>query len=178
MEKIGVLTASAYERELSDKFSHLQACFADGHEEKNVHVSARQYEVIESVRMPGLAGLTALVVDDSEASREVLAAMLSTLGMGHVHVASDGLEALHMLTCSTPPVDMVLCDWNMPEISGLELLTQLRRSDKKMPFVMISGMVDSFSVASAATAGASAYLAKPYSPGRLARVLAKVVADL
>ena len=66
----------------------------------------------------------------------------------------------------------------MPEISGLELLTQLRGSDGHMPFIMIAGMVDPFSVAGAATAGASAYRAKPYSPGRLARVLVKVIAAL
>lgn len=146
-----------------------------------MHVATRQYEAMDTARTPGvsgLAGLTALVVDDSKLSRDVLTTVLSTLGVGHVHVASDGLEGLHMLSNSTPSVDIVLCDWDMPEVSGLELLTDLRQRDKHLPFIMITGKSDALSVATASAAGASAFLAKPYSPRRLTRVLAEVVADL
>lgn len=117
-----------------------------------------------------------LVVDDFEAMRRVTAAQLRSLGAVNVITANNGVEAWRIL--HRQKVDVVLSDWNMPLMTGLELLNSIR-SDPKLnllPFVMITGEAARERVAEAIASGVSDLLVKPYNAGELANRVEKAIA--
>ncbi len=73
-------------------------------------------------------------------------------------------------------VDLVLCDWNMPGMSGLDFLRQVRSVGLEIPFLMVTGRADKESVIEAKDAGVSAYIAKPFSQTQLEAKLRILVA--
>ncbi len=111
--------------------------------------------------------LRVLVVDDSEALRGVAAALLQQLGVGQIAQAADGREALAWI--EREPVDLVLSDWQMPQLDGLGLLQALRRSPatRALPFVMMTSNADPQGLRLALDAGAQAVLVKPFHAGAL-----------
>jgi two-component system sensor histidine kinase/response regulator len=116
-----------------------------------------------------------LVVDDHESMRKVTAMQLRAVGADKILMASDGAEALR--TLRQKPVDIVLSDWNMPVMTGLELLMAVR-SDAKLyaiPFVMITAEAERERVAEAISCGVSDLLVKPYTADRLATRIEKAM---
>jgi two-component system sensor histidine kinase/response regulator len=109
-----------------------------------------------------------LVVDDFEVMRKVTAAQLRSLGATQIFQAKDGAEALRLL--NQQPFDLVLSDWNMPIMTGLELLVAVRASEKlsHIPFVMITAEAERERVVEAIAQGVNALLVKPYTAGGLA----------
>lgn len=109
-----------------------------------------------------------LVVDDIEAMRKVISYQLRTLGVGQILTANNGAEALKVLRQHV--VDVVLSDWNMPVVSGLELLKTLRADDTlyRIPFVMITAEAERARVQEAIAHGVSNLLVKPYTTASLA----------
>ena len=85
-----------------------------------------------------LHSLTYLVVDDLELMRAVTVNQLRAMGCEKIYTARNGAEALRMLRANA--VDVILSDWNMPVMSGLELLRAVRADPKlaRLPFVMIT----------------------------------------
>lgn len=126
--------------------------------------------------------LTALVVDDIEAMRKIAVAQLASLNIHRVHTAASGLQALQLLEIH--PVDIVLSDWNMPGMNGLELLGALRaeRRFAHLPFVMITGETERARIEEAIAKGVGDLLVKPFSGHRLAlgieRAMARKVRQL
>ncbi|MCX7143859.1 MAG: response regulator [Proteobacteria bacterium] len=108
-----------------------------------------------------------LVVDDFESMRKVTAAQLRTHGVEKVLLAADGSEALRIL--KKQRVDIVLSDWNMPVMTGLELLKAVRANEelRGLPFVMITAEAERERVAEAIANGVSDLLVKPYTSDRL-----------
>lgn len=106
---------------------------------------------------------TFLVVDDLEVMRQVTASQLHKLGHTNIVTAKNGAEALRVLRKQS--VDLVLSDWNMPVMSGLELLKAVRGDEKlsRLPFVMITAEADRGRVAEAIASGVSGLLVKPYT---------------
>jgi len=106
---------------------------------------------------------TAVVVDDSRAIRMILSRTLRELGY-QVGEAGNGREALETIG-RTASVDLVMADWNMPEMDGLELLKEIRRSPVygSVPVIMVTteNELDQMSVALAA--GANEYVMKPFT---------------
>jgi len=105
----------------------------------------------------------ALVVDDSRAVRMILSRTLRELGF-QVWEASDGVTALESLRrCS--PVDLVMADWNMPEMDGLELLKRLRADGryKDVKILMVTTESEVEQVSAALEAGANEYVMKPFT---------------
>ncbi len=102
-----------------------------------------------------------LVVDDGEPTRVLLKELLSKLGALNTVEAENGNDAFRLL--SAEKFDLVLCDWNMPEMSGLDLLKKMREAEtqRKIPFLMITGDPTSERVSEALEAGAWNFLAKP-----------------
>jgi CheY-like chemotaxis protein len=111
--------------------------------------------------------LCVLMVDDQEAARTMARTMMKTIGISQVFEAASGREAFQLLDGAGDSVDLVLCDWNMPEMSGLELLHQVRAAGIQTPFLMVTGRADMVSVMEAKAAGVSSYIAKPFSPAQL-----------
>lgn len=111
--------------------------------------------------------LKVLVVEDQKEARSMLRNMLYELGVTQVFESSDGREALNFMDAAFDFVDIVLCDWNMPNMSGVELLRQLRSVDPVVPFLMITGRSDIESVTEAKASGVTAYIRKPFSAAQL-----------
>jgi CheY-like chemotaxis protein len=111
---------------------------------------------------------TFLVVDDFEPMRKVTSSQLRAMGAVTIMTASDGAEALRML--KNRRVDIVLSDWNMPVMTGLELLKAIRSDEKlsHMPFIMITAEAERERINEAIANGVSDLLVKPYTSDRLA----------
>jgi two-component system chemotaxis response regulator CheY len=115
-----------------------------------------------------------LVVDDSKAMRLIVRRTLRQAGFENCEVAeaADGKLALDAIRAAPP--DLVLSDWNMPEMTGIELLEELRREgmNVRFGFVTTEGTPDMRT--RALEAGASFLLAKPFTPEQLRETLQKV----
>jgi two-component system, chemotaxis family, chemotaxis protein CheY len=106
----------------------------------------------------------ALVVDDSRAIRMILGKTLKELGY-EVREAANGREALDVIAVEKSAVTLVLADWNMPEINGLELLKRLRQ-DPDLAFlvvVMVTTETEMDQMVEALEAGANEYVMKPFT---------------
>ncbi len=106
----------------------------------------------------------ALVVDDSRAVRMILARTLRELGY-EVREAANGREALAVIEAENPAPSLVLADWNMPELDGLELLHQVRqRPELGSPvIVMVTTETEVERMREALDAGADEYVMKPFT---------------
>ena len=107
--------------------------------------------------------MRALVVDDSTAMRTILTRMLRELGMEVVQ-AKDGREALALIAVSGLP-DLMLVDWNMPEMNGLELIRAVRQDlgQRSSLMMMVTTETETAQMAKAFAAGANEYLMKPFT---------------
>jgi two-component system, chemotaxis family, chemotaxis protein CheY len=107
--------------------------------------------------------MRALVIDDSRALRRILCDMLRQLGFNVVD-AGNGLEGLQRLAENGTP-DVVLLDWNMPEMNGYEFLCAVRKKSEydKMPIMMVTTETEAEQITTALAAGANEYVMKPFS---------------
>ncbi len=113
--------------------------------------------------MQDISDIVVLAVEDQSQSRKVLQLCLKELGISQIYTANDGAEALDFMGTCGDLINMIICDWNMPKMSGLELLRQIRSADPDLPFIMVTGRADHDSVMDAKLDGVSAYVAKPFS---------------
>jgi two-component system chemotaxis response regulator CheY len=106
----------------------------------------------------------ALVVDDSRAVRMILSRNLKELGF-EVREAGNGKEALDVMEAERNGVSLVLADWNMPEMNGLDLLKRLRQNPElsSLVIVMVTTETDLDQMATALEAGANEYVMKPFT---------------
>ena len=114
----------------------------------------------------------ALVVDDSRAVRMILARILQGLGF-EVSQASNGREALEVLAAESLPVSLILADWNMPEMDGLELVKRLRQKPELASTVVVMVTTESEldHMLAALEAGANEYVMKPFTQSILVEKL-------
>lgn len=120
--------------------------------------------------------IKALVVDDAAFVRDLVKRTVrSQFPVIELQEASDGRKAQTLM--SRTHFDLVLCDWEMPEMSGLELLRWMRQHEayKKQPFIMITSRGDKDHVVEAVKEGVSDYLSKPFSPESLGKKIIKVM---
>ena len=120
--------------------------------------------------------LKVLVVDDNAEMCNTIRRMLMDFGLTHIFTAKSGKEAVDFLNSADDgqAADMILCDWNMPGMTGIELLRQIRSCDPDVPFIMITGNSDKDSVVEARAHGVTGYVAKPFSPAALHKKLSVV----
>ena len=106
----------------------------------------------------------ALVVDDSKTIRIILGRILKELGY-EVCEAGNGKEALKVMESEKAAVNLVLADWNMPEMNGLELLKQLRQDPNlaALKVIMVTTETELDHIVSALRAGANEYVMKPFT---------------
>jgi len=115
-----------------------------------------------------MSKVSVLVVDDASFIRDLVRKCLRNYFPGiRIEDAINGKKAQTLLTKEV--FDLVLCDWEMPEMSGLELLTWCREQDnlKTMPFVMVTSRGDKENVIQAIQAGVSGYVSKPFNNEQL-----------
>ncbi len=106
----------------------------------------------------------ALIVDDSKTIRIILRRILVEIGY-EVCEASNGREALQVMDIEKNGVSLVLADWNMPEMNGLELVGRLRERTEsaKLKIVMVTTEAELGHMTSALQAGADEYVMKPFT---------------
>ena len=113
-----------------------------------------------------------LVVDDMGPLRAIVKEQLKDLGFTDILEASDGHRAIDVLKTEFlkgQPVELILSDWNMPVMKGIEFL-KLVRADKRLgplPFIMITAESERTLVMDAVKAGVSSYIMKPFTPAML-----------
>lgn len=115
-----------------------------------------------------------LVADDSGVMRKIIVRSLNAVGVTDVVEAADGAEGWTQFQAN--PVDLVLTDWNMPNVSGLEFLKQIRASGSEVPVVMVTTEAEKSKVIEAIQAGVTDYLCKPFEAEELRDKLDKYVA--
>lgn len=120
-----------------------------------------------AIRAKDMGHLKVLVVEDQIDNVVLIRDMLRQFGIKQMYHAKTGRSALDFINGVSGEVDVVLCDWNMPGMTGVELLKKFRIVNQDTPFVMVTGRSDTASVAEAKKSGVSAYIRKPFSPNEL-----------
>lgn len=115
----------------------------------------------------GTGLLNYLVVDDSKTMRIMVLKVLKRLEAGEVFEAHNGKKALEVLDAHE--VNFIICDWNMPYMSGIELLRAVRSMDryKRIPFLMLTAEAQLDNALEAQHEGANGYLTKPFKANML-----------
>lgn len=128
--------------------------------------------------MPIAAALKVLVVDDQLTMREVTRLALQEMGVRYILDAENGSDAFQKAT--TQPLDMIISDFNMPQMDGLGLLRAVRGHPavRKLPFILVTGRGDNALVVSAAQAGVNNYIVKPFTSEMLREKIEAVVGKL
>jgi len=126
-----------------------------------------------------------LVVDDMPTIRDLVKNQLRAMGYKHITEAADGEVALGLVISNAnagSPIELVISDWNMPKMTGLEFLKQIRASEKfaKLPFLLLTSESERDQVTEAIMAGVSQYIVKPFAAkafeDKLKSVWAKIAA--
>ena len=119
-----------------------------------------------------------LVVDDFSTMRRIVKTCLRQIGFENVSEAEDGAVALQKLKNAGTPFSLVISDWNMPNMMGIDLLKAVRGDDslKTIPFVMVTAEAQQENVIEAARAGVSNYIVKPFTADALQSKLEAVFA--
>ncbi|MCH7992956.1 MAG: response regulator [Planctomycetes bacterium] len=117
-----------------------------------------------------------LLVDDSKTIRNIQKNALKQIGFEDVAEAADGLEALTEIANGRP--DLMIVDWNMPNMDGITLVRKVRETDKSLPMIMCTTEAEKQRVVEAIKAGVNDYIVKPFTPDglmeKINRVLGKV----
>lgn len=114
-----------------------------------------------------LSSYTVLIVDDFSTMRRIVNNLLRDAGFGRVYEAEDGVEALRKLERES--FQFIISDWNMPNMTGIELLQAVRRSPKLhgLPFLLITAEARKENIVEASQAGADGYIVKPFTSATL-----------
>ena len=107
-----------------------------------------------------------LLVDDSRTMRNIWKKVLSSLESSEIVEAGDGVEGLNAIK-ESGPVDMMLVDWNMPNMDGLSMVKKVRETDKATPIIMVTTEAEKPRIIEAIKAGVNNYVVKPFTPDAL-----------
>jgi len=103
-----------------------------------------------------------LLVDDSKTMRNIQKGILTQLGYTELEEAADGLDALSKIGAFSP--DLLLVDWNMPNMDGLTFVKKYRASGGTSPIIMVTTEAEKIRVVEAIKAGVNNYVVKPFTP--------------
>lgn len=124
--------------------------------------------------------LKILLVDDFEMIRSLLKQALKQLGYTDLTEAVDGVDAIEKIDKANEegqPFDLVFLDWNMPKMTGIEVVQKCKSDEKhkSLPFIMITAEREQKSVVIALKAGVSDYVIKPFSPRQLSSKIERIL---
>lgn len=114
-----------------------------------------------------MSNVKILVVDDVTSMRNVTKSILTVADYTNVTLAADGANALELL--KDEPYDLIICDWEMPNMSGLEVLIAIRKNEKlkDIPFLMLTANTEKIKVDVAKKSGVTDYVIKPIQASAL-----------
>ena len=117
-----------------------------------------------------------LVVDDSSTMRRIIINTLNKIGYTDIIEAGNGREGIDKV--SEGPVDLIITDWNMPEMNGIEFIRALRTMDGKqtLPVLMVTTNAAKDDIVEALRAGVNNYVVKPFTPDTIKEKIDAVMA--
>ena len=117
------------------------------------------------------------MVDDFPTQRKLIRRSLLSLGYENVKEAIDGIDALEKLR--TEDFELIICDWNMPKMPGIDLLKAVRADEKlrETPFLMVTAEARRDNIIEAARAGVSNYIAKPFTVDSLQEKMRDILGE-
>jgi len=123
-------------------------------------------------------GMKILVVDDFATMRRIVKNLLGELGFTNLEEADDGKTALPIMKSGT--IDFLVTDWNMPGMSGLDLVKHVRSDPdlKHTPILMVTAEAKKSQIIEAAKAGINGYVVKPFTAGTLNEKIEKIFARI
>lgn len=124
--------------------------------------------------MPADKTMQVLVVDDFSTMRRIIKNILRQLGFSNIHEADDGTTAWEVLNKNK--IDFIISDWNMPQMTGIDLLRKVRASDEfaNMPFLMVTAEGLQENIIEAVQAKVSNYIVKPFTAETLGQKIDKI----
>ena len=117
-----------------------------------------------------------LVVEDDDTMRDFIVEILGSVGFTNLTTALDGIEAWRKFE-QGEQFDLVICDWIMPGMDGLEFLKNIRDSRAAIPFILVTVRDSEDAIKRAVDRGVTAYLSKPLMPDQLVAEVLKVLSD-
>ena len=118
--------------------------------------------------------LKILIVDDAKSMRSIMKGLLKDIGFKKLDTAEDGVSALGKIKSNQ--YDLIISDWNMPNMSGYDLLKTIRDTEgyKTVPFMMVTAETEAKNIVQAIRAGVTDYIAKPFSPDAIQKKLKRI----
>ena len=122
--------------------------------------------------------VTVLVVDDSLVMRRIISKRLRSLGVEKIHEVASGRLALNLIA-ELDSIDLILSDWSMPGLSGLDLLKELRLQDvtRDIPFVLLTAEAQLYTILMAFKENVSNYMTKPFTPDYFKYIVSRVLKE-
>ncbi len=117
-----------------------------------------------------------LVVEDDDTMRDFIVEILGSVGFTNLTTALDGIEAWRKFE-QGEQFDLVICDWIMPGMDGLEVLKNIRDSRAAIPFILVTVRDSEDAIKRAVDRGVTAFLSKPFMPDQLVAEVLKVLSD-
>lgn len=117
--------------------------------------------------------MKALVVDDSEVMRKVLIGALARADITDIDQAADGKEAVAKAGSGT--YDLILMDWYMPNMLGIDAVKAIRGAGNKVPIIMVTTEAEKSRVIEALKAGANNYIIKPFEPQAIVKKISETI---
>jgi len=114
-----------------------------------------------------------LLVDDSKTMRNIQKSILTQLGYSEIEEACDGQDALSKVGAFAP--ELLLVDWNMPNMDGLTFVKEYRKNDKETPIIMVTTESERSRVVEAIKAGVNNYVVKPFTPDVLSQRISETL---
>lgn len=123
--------------------------------------------------------MSILIVDDYKTMLRIVRSLLTQLGFRNIEEATDGETAMAMVNERPFAYGLVISDWNMQPVTGLDLLKSVRANPQtaKLPFIMITAEARAENVAAARAAGVNNYIIKPFTQQVLKQKLSAVIGD-
>ena len=117
-----------------------------------------------------------LIVDDMMTMRKLVSKTCKEIGFQNLVEAADGIQAWEAIQNSSPPIGLVISDWNMPNCSGLDLVKRIRADSrfKNTPFIMVTAEAEQHQVLEAIKSGVDNYVVKPFGKDQLVEKLEAV----
>ncbi|PCJ70389.1 MAG: response regulator [Rhodobiaceae bacterium] len=126
--------------------------------------------------------MSVLLVEDDRNVRATVKSMLREIGLQDIYTCSNGADALRFFEEESSEVRLIICDWNMPQKTGIEFLREIRQSHPELPFLLITARADQESVIAAKDAHVTDYLRKPFTladlKSRVTHILSHMDDDL
>ncbi len=117
-----------------------------------------------------------LVVDDSSTMRKILINMLGQAGLNDFEQAADGLEAVAAV--KSGDIGLVMMDWNMPNMTGIDALKTMRAQGFTMPVIMVTTEAEKDRILEAIKSGASNYIIKPFTQDVVVTKIQEVISKM